>query len=253
MKFTAFAAAMLLSPTVAYAADAVVYEPAPIASPATFSWTGFYLGANAGYGGGEFDHPFSIRPVDPSITDRISGSLDVDASGFLGGVQAGYNWQFENKFVVGLEADIQASGIEGDLGLSVSVPGGGSLSGKAGTEVEWFGTVRARIGYTPVERLLVYATGGLAYGKVESFVKGSVAGLGSFDESVSETRTGWTAGAGIEYAVADNWTLKTEYLYTDLGKMTAFNDYLDPTASVLGKIESDVSFHTVRVGLNYKF
>ncbi|MCH4538747.1 outer membrane protein [Ochrobactrum sp. A-1] len=143
--------------------------------------------------------------------------MDVTSSGFVGGVQAGYNWQFDNGFVLGAEADFQGSNLKGEVKFNAD--GLGEI--KAGTKVEWFGTVRARLGYTATERLLVYGTGGLAYGKVKSYVD-----LGEIGISSSKTRAGWTIGGGAEYAITNNWTLKSEYLYTDLGKKN-FYSYTD--------------------------
>lgn len=246
---TLFAAILTSS---AYAADAIIYtEPTSEPVVDTFSWTGGYIGVNAGYAGGKFKHPYSV--TEPEIIPMASraattgnytltsGSGSVTASGFIGGVQAGYNWQFENNFIAGLEADFQGSGIKGEFKLRAD-----GLEGKAGTKVNWFGTVRARLGYTPIERFMVYATGGLAYGKVKSY-----ADFDGDSLSKSKTKTGWTVGAGTEYAFTNNWTLKSEYLYTDLGKTTLVNASDDWNRHY--KLKNDVSFHTVRVGLNYKF
>lgn len=111
------------------------------------------------------------------------------------------------------------------------------------------GTVRARLGFTPTERLMVYGTGGLAYGKVKTSLSAYDDGE-SFSAGNSKTKAGWTLGAGVEYAVTNNWTLKSEYLYTDLGKRS-FN-YIDEE-NVNINMENKVNFHTVRLGLNYKF
>jgi outer membrane immunogenic protein len=201
----------------AYAADAIVSEPVPVA--ASFDWTGAYIGVNAGGGFGTFN----LAP-----SGGGPGSIDISASGFLGGVQAGYNWQV-GQLVYGVEADFQGSDIKADLTL-----GGPGLEAK----VDWFGTVRARLGYAPVDRFMVYGTGGLAYGHE----KISAPGL-----DLSKTRVGWTVGAGAEYAITNNWSFKSEYLYTDLGKET-----FTPGGGGFG-VDVKVPFHTVRVGLNYKF
>lgn len=218
MKYTAIAAALLLSSTGAFAADAIVYnEPAPVVAD-TFSWTGGYIGLNAGYAGGQ------------NKLDLSNGiSAKDNASGFIGGVQAGYNWQFD-RTIVGIETDFQGGSLKSDADLSV-------FGGNPEAKINWFGTTRARLGYTPVDRFMVYATGGVAYGKVK-------ASLGDF--SVSDTRVGYTVGAGAEYAVTNNVTLKTEYLYTDLGKLK-----FDVNDAVSGEVKTP--FHTVRVGVNYKF
>lgn len=236
LKTILLASSVTLVSSCAFAADIITPYEAPISIPApAFNWSGAYIGVNLGYGGGEFEHPFSVDTI------PLTGSLDISAGGFLGGVQAGYNWQ-SGSFVYGVEADFQGSAIDATTGISLGIPGGGSISGEIGTEVEWFGTIRARLGATVTDSLLAYVTGGAAYGRTNSYA--SVDVLGSV--SAKNTEWGWTAGAGVEYAVTQNVTLKTEYLYTDLGKATL---YSAPGIS----LENDVSFHTVRVGINYKF
>ena len=244
-SLTLAASAALLFTGAAVAADAVVYnEPAPVVAD-TFSWTGGYIGVNAGYAGGKFKHPMNLQGATDDTPvewdDIASGSINVNSSGFVGGIQAGYNWQFD-RTVVGLETDIQASGLKGEFSANIDELGGI----EAGTKIKWFGTTRARLGYLPTNRFMVYATGGVAYGKVETY--GSIDGVGGF--SNSKTRVGYTVGAGAEYAITSNWTVKSEYLYTDLGK-TKFN--LNATEWVRMNVETKSAFHTVRVGVNYKF
>lgn len=196
-----------------------------------FSWEGGYIGLNGGYAGGKAKHPFSLDEGQ----SVFRGSLDVTSSGFAGGVQAGYNWQLDNDIVLGIETDLQGTSLKGSIDLAGL--------GEMGTKVQWFGSIRGRIGFTPTERLLVYATGGFAYGKVKTYV--DLADFGS--DSISKTKSGWTIGAGTEYAIDNNWTLKSEYLYTDLGKMNLF----DGSGGLSGSAK--VNFHTVRAGINYKF
>lgn len=250
MRSSVFSAAMLLTST-ALAADVTYYEavPEPAVRVPAYVWTGGYIGLNAGYGAGRAEHtstfdpsrtntetplPPSISPDDPnsappSVAPFIAApgpvvsDFDITGNGFVGGAQAGYNWQ-SGSLVYGVETDLQFSGIEAE-----SVEG-------IGSRIKWFGTTRARMGFLPTERLLAYATGGVAYGKLESF-------MGS--DSISRTRTGWTAGAGMEFALDEHWSLKTEYLYTDLGKLKYENG---PNS-----LESRFSFHTVRAGVNFRF
>ena len=224
MKYTTLAAALLLSSTSAFAADAIVYnEPAPAVVADTFSWTGGYIGLNAGYAGGK--NKFNGY-------DNFAVSAKDNASGFLGGIQAGYNWQFDQT-IVGIETDFQGAGLKSKAEVFT-----GTSSFGAEAKVNWFGTTRVRLGYTPVDRFMVYATGGVAYGKIKA---------SAFDFSQSDTKVGYTVGAGAEYAVTNNVTLKTEYLYTDLGKLK-----LDDVNGVrFGEVKAP--FHTVRVGVNYKF
>lgn len=175
------------------------YPPAPYAAPAPVStWTGFYIGANVGYGWGS--------------------SAFGSPGGAIGGLQAGYNWQFGSPFVLGVETDFQFSGISG---------------GPYG--LDYFGTIRARAGYA-IDRVLVYATGGFAYGQ------GS---LDAFGLSSSATQTGWTLGAGAEFAFDRNWSARAEYLYVDLGSATL------PT--VLGPIATGLDANILRAGVNFRF
>lgn len=247
MKRILLASTVLFAASSAYAADAVVYsEPAPVVAD-TFSWTGGYIGLNAGYAGGKFKHPFAAQFYDAGDWfDIATGSAKITSSGFIGGVQAGYNWQFDQT-VVGLETDFQASGLKGEVSGSLT-NGFDVIGAELGTKVKWFGTTRVRLGYLPTERFMIYATGGVAYGKVETY--GSV----NFDGDVvgfsnSKSRVGYTVGAGAEYAINDNWTVKSEYLYTDLGKMKFSLGDEDVRMNVTTKSP----FHTVRIGVNYKF
>lgn len=257
MKFAKIllgAASFATLSTAVYAADAIV-EEAPVAVLVeTYNWTGFYIGVNGGYGGGDFEHPFDVNLVDGDDSIPIAnGSLDVTAGGFVGGAQVGYNWQM-NQWVFGAEADIQGSNMKGEISLDANIGGGGGtdIDAEAGTELDWFGTVRARVGFVPVERLLVYGTGGFAYGRTESYVNASIGGGTVIDESVKHDRTGWTIGGGAEYAFTDHLSLKTEYLYTDLGTEKLF-DFSALDDDLSGSLDSDVKFHTVRAGLNWKF
>lgn len=243
MKQILLASTVLFAASSAYAADAVVYtEPAPVVVD-TFSWTGGYIGVNAGYAGGKFKHPIDLEVNNNGWTNVGSGSLNLNSSGFVGGIQAGYNWQFD-KTIVGIETDIQVANLKGEI--SANINGVGGI--EAGSKINWFGTTRVRLGYTPVDRFMVYATGGVAYGKVKTY-----AGINAFGGgagiSNSETRVGYTVGAGAEYAFTNNWTMKSEYLYTDLGKskFTLGDDF----ARI--NVAAKTPFHTVRVGLNYKF
>ncbi|GAB4066078.1 porin family protein [Ancylobacter sonchi] len=185
----------------ASAADLAYRAPAAYAPPVpVFTWTGFYIGANAGYGWGSAD-------------------FSDDTDGFLGGIQAGYNWQFAGSpLVVGIETDIQATNIESPT-----------------FSLDYFGTVRARLGFA-VDQFLIYGTGGFAYGRGDY----ELAGLTN-----KQTNTGWTIGAGGEYAFSPNWSVKAEYLYVDLGTETY--------ATVVGPLDVGTTANILRLGVNYKF
>lgn len=219
-----FVAALLAGSAVtANAAD--VLEPIPAApvapmamDPVTFDWTGIYVGGNIGYGFAGDDEVGYRDVVQPS-----PGTLETD--GFLGGLQAGYNYQIGSA-VIGLEADIQYAGLEDRVSAN-----GNTAKG----ELDWYGTVRPRLGYA-FDRTLVYGTGGLAYGSYDMTT--------TFGNS-SETYVGWVVGGGVEHAFTDNLTAKVEYQYVDLGSDDVRLGGTVTTPSP--------NFHSVRVGLNYKF
>ncbi len=198
---------------------------APIYLPPVFTWTGFYVGANAGYAWGQID----------STTGAFQNNLGnfSDPDGFTGGAQIGYNYQI-GQWVLGAEADFQGADLK-----STSVNLANNL--RASTEINWFGTVRGRVGYS-FDRFLPYVTGGFAYGSVKNKISNGV-----FAGSNDNTQYGWTVGGGLEYAFTNNLTAKLEYLYVDLDK-ESFNV---PGGTFTSKVET--KFSVVRAGLNYKF
>jgi len=174
--------AMLAAPFAANAADlrAPTYKAPAYVAPLAPSWTGFYVGLNAGYAFGDAD--WSTFAADPSPT------------GFLVGGTIGYNLQ-TGSWVWGIEGDLAWANVDDSVGARTS-------------EMTWFGTARGRIGYAGFGSMMPYITGGAAFAGVENSIGAA---------SVSETRVGWTAGLGLEYMVWSNWSVKLEYLYADLG------------------------------------
>src|SRR5262245_23920247 len=215
--------------------------PAPIAPLPT--WTGFYLGLNAGGGVANSEVDFSITGLPPFAT------IDNSLTGAIAGAQAGYNWQ-TGSFVLGAEADFQWSGLKGSL--TTPCPPGfcgpPPLAATYAQELPWFGTARGRVGYaTPT--WLIYATGGFAYAQLETDAAATAGGLTAAFSS-KETRTGWTAGAGIEVAFAPQWSAKLEYLHLDFGDRS-FNWVLPPLPPITDT--ASVSMNVVRGGVNYRF
>ena len=233
-----FACALLcLMPVSAFAADMPMKAPAMIALPA-FSWTGLYIGLHAGYGWGNHDTEL----------------LDVDhkSDGFMGGGQIGYNYQFHNNVVLGIEADLTYSDVKSDETVFFAL-GGATSTTNIQHKLEYFATIRGRLGmaFGPA---LPYITGGAAYGSMESSASAVNAGFppgfnGTFSGSDTNGHWGWVAGAGLEYAFAPNLSAKIEYLYADLGSQSYLAlPALDPTAR-----SHDITVQTVRLGLNYRF
>lgn len=229
--------AIALTSTAAHAADMAMkaYMQPPL--PPAPSWTGFYLGLNGGFGGDRNQYPFSVGGV--------AGTSTLNSSGFFGGGQVGYNWQFAPAWVAGFEADIDDADIQGLASTSAS-----GVASSIGTRLDWFGTVRGRVGYLVTPNALFYGTGGWAYGHVTSSASISAGGLGA-GASVGSTQTGgWTAGAGLEYAINPSISFKTEYLFVNLGSATLANGF---SGGVPFSLSEKTTFHTVKAGLNFKF
>lgn len=251
MKFSisSIAAAMLCS-TAALAADLPSrMPPPPVPSVPVFTWTGLYVGANVGYGGDRFVYPINgfVAPIAVA-----AGSASITSGGVLGGGQIGYNWQFPNNVLLGFETDFDGATIRGKVTANA---GAGILgipivaAASVGSKINYIGTVRGRVGYA-WDRFLVYGTGGFAYGQV-NFTANALIGAGGIGAAAISTsqnsgRTGWTAGGGFEYAVTNNVTVKTEYLYVNLGTNTLLN-------GIGINIRQKTTANIVRAGLNYKF
>ena len=190
---------------------------APAAFMPGYNWTGFYLGINGGGAWGDSDWNTFFAGNKP-------------AGGMIG-VTAGYNWQGAGSpWVFGLEGDIDWAFIDD----SFACPAGLACQ----TKTNWLGTFRGRVGYS-FDRIMPYITGGLAVGDIEANRTGFI--------GASDTHAGWTIGAGVEAAIAGNWTAKVEYLYTDLGSMTC-------VAAACGLATNvDLQLNVVRAGVNYRF
>lgn len=256
-------AALSLLATNAMAADLAArpYVKAPPIVDPGYNWTGFYAGLNGGYSWGRASETALIGAPFPAGS---VGTVKQNVDGGLGGGQIGYNWQVDRKWVVGVEADVQGTG---ERGRSSDVLGtvrigrfGVTASTATSTDFPWFATFRARGGFLVDPSLLLYATGGLAVGEVK-FASTPTLTLQAFDGntpigapisatgptvSESNTRVGWTLGAGLEKKFAPNWSAKLEYLYIDLGTKT----YFSGTGN-----DIDVRFrdHILRAGFNYQF
>jgi outer membrane immunogenic protein len=250
------------------------------------SWTGFYGGANAGYGWGDN----SVRFAGDSPNNDGAGNLllnlafasmlsfktvedsqGLDAKGFVGGGEFGYNWRLTKDWVAGLETDLQYSGVDGERATSGNGPfpfGAIGATVNSEQDLKWFGTVRGRLGFLATEQILLFGTAGLAYGRTEAsasitttglFIGGAPTQLGCPINQVciagsdSKTSTGWTVGGGFEWAVWKYITVKAEYLHVDLGDQTV-TLVAQPPANGNGFVTAkfDNSFEVVRAGLNFR-
>lgn len=284
--------------------------PAPLAAIPAFSWTGFYVGANAGYnwggdGGNWYNYCGSAACVwadaEPApvwwagVPNGDIGSQD----GWEFGVQAGYNYQM-GSFVIGIEGDINWLGGDKQRSWAWSGNAGDEPADQEHTdyrviaygkgEMNWLGTLRARLGFA-ADHFLIYGTGGLAFGNVSSSAgltgqcwgdrttpfnnacdnigidpanqpeaPGAYYNFATVAGSKSGTRVGWTLGLGAEYAITNNWTVKAEWLYYDLGSnnfsttgTTVITNGQTGTAWYTPNIRRDVTGNLARLGVNYKF
>jgi outer membrane immunogenic protein len=258
--FTVSAIALAIATGSAFAADLPSRKEAPVyvPPPPPPMWTGFYGGlnigggwdANSGQSGASayYDPNYAIgavpnAAVGPNLFFLPNGNTLGSAGGVIGGAQIGYNFQF-NQFVLGVETDFQGTSISGGgnnapLTLfqspynpnSYLTPIGAVTGGNV--DLSWFGTVRGRVGYLITPTLLIYGTGGFAYGQVSAF-------------GFSTTPTGWTAGGGVEWMFAPHWSAKAEYLYVDLSNCGGNGGWN------IGQCFQP-QINVVRAGVNYHF
>lgn len=255
-------------------------------------WTGLYVGGHLGYG-------FASINGTTTTADGTAGgvsateSADLDIDDLTKGVQAGVNYQFGNRFVIGVEGDFSWSKLNGNQGAvateAANLAAGGWLQAETDYEFDWMATVRGRAGYA-FDRVLVYGTGGVAFLKEtetrtqyqSDFTNQTTAGrstLEMFKESASATRTGWVAGGGFEYALTNHWSLKGEYqfasfddedfLFADAraGVTKTYTVRCSPrpcsptstrypgTSETINgrKASNELDLHTVKLGINYRF
>lgn len=259
-------------------APAPVYTKAPIAP--VYSWTGFYVGGNAGYAWGQSDFttdpgcppaasnstfcnqpPSGFAPNGPAVASAGSGSLKP--SGFTGGAQAGYNWQ-TGLIVFGGEGDFNALQLKKTIATTGTFPVpflGNRFALTEAVDTNWLATLRARVGVTVMPNLLLYGTGGAAFTDLQfasTYSDNAIGGAfpgGTGSGSSTGTSTGWTAGGGLEWAFANHWSAKAEYLYVSFpSKSFAVPTQNGPPAfSQTMQVQADLKASLARFGINYKF
>ena len=248
-------AALLLAP-------ALAFSPAWAESPAAaYNWTGFYVGLNTGPAINNSGS--TLRPTGGFLTNPLyipGNRLRTDSGAFgnaavtFGG-QLGYNYQV-GSLVYGLETDFNYDSADDSsyVNRPLASPLVGNIVHSVSRQVDYFGTVRARFGFTPADRFLIYGTGGLAYGNVSSGSKVMFTSAGdNYIGSSSAMQAGWALGAGGEYAFTSHWSVKLEYLYIDLGSRSYTYAGRPPFTGFSYATDLDTTQHVIRVGLNYKF
>jgi outer membrane immunogenic protein len=278
----------------AFAADMPLKAPAPVAPP---TWTGFYVGGEAGYA---WSNPADSWLPNDNVSSFLSaggspilGTLpnqqpfvspyNVKRSGVVGGLEAGYNWQIDPRWVAGLEADLNGSNFHGSGGSTsvlISSIFGGTTTNSLNTSqnVDWYGTFRGRVGWLAAPNLLIFGTAGLAYGRVaesanHAFTSANPLGgavsivspsaslvctvnAGCYSGATSSTNVGWVAGGGIEWMFDRHWSAKIEYQLVSLGSSTVLAVAPPANAGSPGSSFNVVfkdQMNVVRAGVNYKF
>jgi outer membrane immunogenic protein len=268
--FFAGAAFLIVASRPAMAADMARPEPAPAPvykAPImpVYSWTGVYIGANAGYswGDSEVSTTTVFNPAGYFFAGNVpavnaAGAQIINPKGFTGGGQIGYNWQASSATVVGLEADFEYYGLKGSVASGAVYPvRGGTFAINQSVKTDWLATFRARLGFLVTPSTLFYVTGGGAVTNLQGTfafndVFGAVEGA-----SFNSSKFGWTAGGGVEWAMSGGWSAKAEYLFVSFPTVTVTSNNL----ALAGPFQipnqtfthtADLDAHIVRIGLNYK-
>lgn len=277
----------LIATTTILVAFASINGAALAAPPAIWSWTGAYVGGNVGYSWGNWDST-SATPIFPGPGGTLVSTASPNVQGAVAGGQAGYNWQFAPQWLVGVEGDIDWSGEHASdggnfstSGLTVGFPQGigacdlhspctTTVTGTTANnwKLDWFATLRGRLGFVADQTWLFYGTGGIAFAgvgfssststtttitdSIGQIVNPATAAAGGSPVTVNSgggantTRVGFAVGGGIEKMLSQNWSVKAEYLFMDFGTYT----FLAGTGSATSVKLLD---NVVRVGVNYKF
>jgi opacity protein-like surface antigen len=203
-------------------------------------WQGFYIGANLGGAWSNVDNNRNVVFFDPLQPGATFTNNGISGSGLLGGIHGGYNWQSNSSFVFGIELDI--GGMGNDASATFFDPFNPSRALAIHADGGWYGDVTGRLGYS-YNNILLYGKGGLA------LFSGNVKIADAFDGFFKDsgTFTGWTIGAGVEYALNPSWTIKVEYLYFNFG-----NSHFDCcNGASTARFDSDLTFNTIKIGFNY--
>jgi len=253
----------------AKAADMAV-KARPVALPVpVWTWTGFYVGINGGWIESNNNTLTNVgTDAGPGGLGSLvnAGAIPIALTGFrnsggMVGGTAGYNWQVNPNWVVGIEGDIDWVSAKRTFNTGfITVPGFVPVATAYSRELDWLGTLRGRVGYAVAPSFLVYGTGGLAVGQVRignQFICPTCAPPASTEASTTNTNTstaaGWTVGAGAEWKFAPAWSVKAEYLYVDLGTHSSLITYTYGgfTSSLRSSVHD--TFNIARVGVNYSF
>ena len=251
-RLAVIALAIALTEGSVFAADLPSQKSPPVAPAPIFAWTGFYIGFNHGFGGGVLDANLAVGAPPLGLVTTHTANR---ASGFVAGGQGGYNYQFSNGLVLGLESDFQWSDIKASHQATTQASASIAVGAvDISNSLNWFGTTRLRAGYS-FGRLLPYVTGGVAYGEVKAsgtrFTGGAL-----FLGSTTDTKVGWTVGGGVDYALSNTLSVRAEYLYLQLPSVGGSAAALlpPPFSPLIGSFSTGpFGAHIVRTGVDMKF
>lgn len=269
-----FVLAISLTTTSSIAADLAVQKAPPVVAQSN-AMRGFYIGINGGYGGGDFTAYQNQYNPSPYGSNVFSVRNVTRAGGALAGGQVGYNYIFRDQYLIGGEVDVDWANINNGGGFTALGLGGGSFGSSSSSNygngtlgLQWIGTARLRLGYQ-IGSLTPFLSGGVAFGgtnfsssqnNLYQGVSGTYSynGFGGQNGNNSTVSAGWAVGAGLEYALAQNWSIKTEYLYTQISAPSSQNVYAfsgGTNGSAAGPFiaggSSEIGVHQVRFGVNY--
>jgi outer membrane immunogenic protein len=259
---------MVLAASPAMAADIAVKAPPPAAVP-VYSWTGYYVGGNVG--GVWSDDKASL--VFPDALGFFVPVTNTGGAAFIGGVQQGFNWQFDPRWVWGLEADWSFTNAGRSVSqrlLSVAGQPVFASSGTLGTRLDWVGSARNRLGFLIIPSVMLYGTGGVAFGKIDytgaAAINNPLGFVYSANTAFNKTAVGWTAGAGVEWMITQHWLLRGEYLFYDLSSAQNVSStnplvfhglcivgFCPPPSTTTAFAWGQMRLNEVRAALSYKF
>lgn len=229
-----------------------------MAAPANAAnWAGPYVGVNAGYGWGNADTNISPLPTAAAFANLMPTTIKPKVNGAVAGGQVGYNWVSGN-WVYGLEADMSWSGMKDTVMQTPIIqnngtPWAGTLT--VSQKITSFGTLRGRIGQDVGNNVLIFGSGGLAWGTVKTNLNSDFRPQGNvqYPASQSKTKLGWTLGGGVEWAFNPTTTFKVEYLYVNLGKQSITANPVPANPPFQVYYDWKAKAHIVRAGVNFLF
>jgi outer membrane immunogenic protein len=242
-----------LAAAATFAGTAFAAEPLP-PPPPPFTWTGLYVGAQIGYAWALDDVTWAGVSNDD---EQAAGTFHQRPNGVIGGAHVGYNLQYNPWLVLGIEGNVDGTSLSHTIAVPVNDVFGdtpGVLTASSKGDVQ--GAVRGRVGIA-FDRLLVYGTGGVAFTGFNTTLvdtTGFFTGVPGTNASFSNTRAGWTAGGGLEYAVTDNWWVRAEYRYSNFGTTSDFPfTGMLPFPDSFVFLQHHLTENQVQVGFSYRF